>query len=146
MGLLSRVRSALTGDGVEVCELADGWWIRLPDQPAVEYAEDGSVVLWNDHWTIHVATRATPGEHIAAERLLAPMEDAERERTGDGMLLDLGAERAERIDGREIWTVRVQAAVADHAAVLAFHGYAPGVRERSHAAARTLWHGVPRPV
>lgn len=110
--------------------------MAVPGHPQVERSAGGSLVLWDDRWTIRAATIASNGG-VDADHLLKPIEGP-IERGTDGSFIQLGHEYSEVIDGQQVWTVPTQAATPNSAVIVFFHGHEPGLQERAHAAARTL--------
>jgi hypothetical protein len=135
-----RMRRA-NGAAGERVDLLDGWSIEVPAGFARERESDGAVVLWDATRTIRVMTVATTGRAdgspLSGDEMLGEATGT-RERLEGGVVLDLGVETEEEIDGERVFTVPVRGASENQLASVFVHGREPGIESWAHALARTL--------
>jgi hypothetical protein len=115
--------------------------MTLPATFAASREADGALVLWDGTRTVRAITVSVGGD---ADGLPVPPDAMLGEPSGESevlagrVMLDLGREFVEEIDGRHVTSVAVTAAAENRLLSIFFHANTPGLEEWAHAVARTI--------
>jgi hypothetical protein len=100
------------------------YWLPADMEHATE--DDGAVVAWDETYTVRAMTIAVAGgESAFSARQMLTDVNGQLISGADGMLIDVGAEHTEKIDGKAIRTVLARSAVENHQLSLAVHSHGP---------------------
>jgi hypothetical protein len=122
-------------------ELVGGWSIELEEGYSREVEPEGTVVLWNDETTIRATIEGPADRGLrepASAREMLGDELGEPHELPEGMLVAVGDEFEEDIDGAPAWGLPVAAARPNELLSLYFHSHSPGFFAWVPAAAETI--------